>query len=67
MSPAAGDSKREGRGQDTCASHGGHTEGSGVRDAPVWHNRGSAMDHRSVGLAAGVETPSLRHLGKVWR
>lgn len=45
--------------QDTCASHGGHTEGSRVRDAPVWHKRGSSTHHRSVGLMAGVGTPTL--------
>lgn len=45
--------------QDTCASHGGHTEGSRVRDAPVWHKRGSTTHHRSVGLMAGVGTPTL--------
>lgn len=45
--------------QDTCAGHGGHTEGSRVRDAPVWHKRGSTTHHRSVGLMAGVRTPTL--------
>lgn len=44
---------------DTCASHGGHTEGSRVRDAPVWHKRGSSTHRRSVGLMAGVGTPTL--------
>lgn len=52
MSPAVGGTKREGRGLGHL-SHGGHPEGSGVRDAPVWRNRGSATDHRSVGRLVG--------------
>lgn len=48
MSPAVGGTKREGWGPGHL-SHGGHTEGNGVRDAPLWHNRGSTREHRSVG------------------
>jgi hypothetical protein len=54
VSPAVDGTKREGRGPGHL-SHGGHTEGNGVRDAPVWHNRGSATDLRSVGRLVGWE------------
>lgn len=52
MSPAVGGTKREGRGPGHL-SHGGHTGGSRVRDAPVWHNRDPATDHRSVRRLVG--------------
>lgn len=61
MSPAIGDTEREGRGPGR-QRHGRRTEGSGVRDAPVWHNRGSAKNHRSVGLMTEMGTPFPSHL-----
>lgn len=66
MSPAVSNTKLQGRGPGHL-SDGGHTEGSGVRNAPVWHNRGFAANHRSVRCMAEMGAPSLCHLGKNWR